>query len=177
MKKMLLFLSIATTLMSCKETCYVTSYQTFQNAVQSLNSELANDGFGINGFQQILTKDIDGVVTNYYPSIGVSVSNPILDVRIHDSYSLKDSCNRELSYTICYQIAHLWGKHYYAKDIHVESLYTSEPSVFEQYSNLVYGIENPPQDKFQRTEPFSVIMGVGGTILGTVIIINAIEER
>lgn len=152
MRNLLLFLAIATTLMSCTETRYVTSLESFQNAVQSLNSELANDGFGVTEFRQTSDNNLEGVV-NYHFRNGVSMSKPVVNERFHDTYELQNQDNERLSYTVGYEVDKLWNRYYYAKDINVESYSASNPTVFERYVEKLETLNNPRQESYQRVNP------------------------
>ncbi len=89
MRKILLFVFLLVIFVSCKETQYIPTYESFQKSVQNLQTELENDGFGLNGYQYMIGTEINDVVTFNYRN-GVSVSVPDKEVIYRDTYFFKN---------------------------------------------------------------------------------------
>ena len=166
MRKLCLFVLFAVMfgMTSCMDTYYMTKKTTLDNAVSSIRTQLADQGFDLNGTNtnnrnETVVTDVSYSSTSGY---GTAMANNLIT---QDTYRFADSNGNTMNYSVSYSAKQTNDGVPYVEDLELCGCETSNPKDYEKFCGdraVVKQINNLPKD--QQVKRLNVIRT---TLVGT----------
>ena len=159
---------------SCMDTFYVTQKATFDKAIQSVQSQMAQNGFSSTGSNTNTRNEtvVTGVSYSKYTGYGSAMANNFIT---QDTYRFADTLGNTMNYSVSYSAKQSDNGIPYVENIEVCGCETSNPKDYERLcgnESFVKQINNVPKD--QEIKQINVmnttLAATGITVVATLLI-------
>lgn len=134
---------------SCMDTYYVTKKTTFDSAIQTVQTDMAQKGFNYTGTLSNTRNETVVTGTSYskYTGYGTAMANNYIT---QDTYRFSDSLGNTMNYTISYQVEETKKGVQYVDNVAVCGCETSTPSDYVKLCGKeakLYQLNDLPKDQ------------------------------
>ena len=179
MRRLLLFFCLAVTLgmSSCMDTYYVTQRTTFDAAIKSVQTQMADNGFYSTGSNTNTRNEpiVTGVSYSKYTGYGTAMDNNYIT---QDTYRFADTLGNTMNYSVSYMAKRTNDGVSYVENLELCGCETSNPKDYERLcgnESIVKQINHVPIDqKVKKINVMNTALAVTGITLGLSIIIYLI---
>ena len=179
MRKIYLFslLSVVFCMTSCMDTYYVTKKTTFDNAISSVQSQIASQGFSSTGSNTNTRNNLYAAGTSYskYTGYGTMMENNFVT---QDTYRFSDADGNTMNYSVSYSAKQTSDGIPYVENLELCGCETSNPKDYERLcgnNSVVKQINDVPKDqKVEKLNVMNTTLAITGITLGLSLIISLI---
>lgn len=173
-----MFISTLFGLSSCMDTFYATKRSTFDQAISSVQSQLANEGLEAVGSNSETKNNLYAAGTSYsrYTGYGTMMENNFVT---QDTYRFSDGEGNTMNYTVSYSAKQTENGAQYVENIEVCGCETSNPKDYEKLcgnESIVKQINSLPKDQeINKMNVMNTTMAVCGVIIGGSLLITLLS--
>lgn len=160
---------------SCMDTFYVTKRSTFDNAISSVQGQLAKEGLKSVGSNSETKNNLYAAGTSYsrYTGYGTKMENNFVT---QDTYHFADSEGNTMNYTVAYSAKQTDNGVPYVENIEVCGCETNNPNEYERLcgnESLVKQINLIPKDQeVKQMNVMNTTWAISGVIIGASLLIT-----
>ena len=154
---------------SCMDTYQVTKKATFDRTIQSVQSQMAQNGFSSTGSSTNTRNEtvVTGVSYSKYTGYGSAMANNFIT---QDTYRFTDTLGNTMNYSVSYSAKQTKDGEPYVENIEVCGCETSNPKDYEKLCGrygLVNKINNIPKDQtIEEVNVLSTTLVLSGIVIG-----------
>lgn len=177
---LLFLLVVMFSMTSCMDTYYVTKKTTFDNAINSVQSQMANQGFNSTGSNTNTRNETVVTGTSYsrYTGYGTAMANNFIT---QDTYRFADTLGNTMNYSVTYSAKQTTDGIPYVENLELCGCETSNPKDYERLcgnESVVKQINAVPKDqKVEKLNVMKTTLATTGIALVFSIIIASIAIR
>lgn len=159
------------------DTFYVTKRSTFDQAIASVQGQLASEGLKSVGSSSETKNNLFAAGTSYskYTGYGTKMENNFVT---QDTYRFADSIGNTMNYTVAYSAKQTDNGIHYVENIEVCGCETSNPNDYERLcgnESLVKQINLTPKDQeVKQMDVMGTTLAVTGITVGLTLLITLI---
>lgn len=181
MRKLWLFFSLAVVLgmTSCMDTFYVTQRTTFDAAIKSVQSQMANRGYYLNGSSTNTRNEavVTDVSYSRYSGYGTAMANVFIT---QDTYRFADSLGNTINYSVSYQAKQTKEGTQFVENVELCGCETSDPKEYEQLCVQEVKLKQlndlPKDQKIRIPNVTNTLLAATGILLALTLIIISFSE-
>jgi len=181
MRRLLLFFSLVVALgmTSCMDTFYVTQRTTFDAAIKSVQSQMANQGYYLNGSSTNTRNEavVTDVSYSRYSGYGTAMANVFIT---QDTYRFADSLGNTINYSVSYQAKQTKEGTQFVENVEICGCETSDPKEYEklcvQEAKLKQLNDLPKDQKIRILNVTNTVLAATGIVLALTLIIISFSE-
>ena len=174
---LLLLLSVLFGLSSCMDTFYVTKKTTFDNEIQSIQSQMVAKGFNSTGSSTNTRNEtvVTGVSYSKYTGYGSAMANNFIT---QDTYRFADAEGNTMNYSVSYSAKQTSDGIPYVENVEICGCETSNPKDYESFcgkESFVKQINNVPKDQeIKQMNVMNTTLAVSGIAIGVTLLFSLI---
>lgn len=176
MRKMLFFFLLLSVFVitSCTDTFYMTKKTTFDNAIRTVQAQMSEQGYFLNGTSSNTRNEtvVTGVSYSRYTGYGTAMDNNFIT---QDNYQFTDTLGNTMSFSVSYMAKQTDDGIPYVEDLELCGCETSNPKYYETLcgnESIVKQINDVPKDqKVEKVNVMNTTLAASGIILGITLII------
>lgn len=159
------------------DTYYVTKKTTFDNAISSVQSQMASQGFSSTGSNTNTRNEtvVTGVSYSRYTGYGSAMANNFIT---QDTYRFADTLGNTMNYSVTYSAKQTTDGVPYVENLELCGCETSNPKDYEKLcgnESVVKQINDVPKDqKVEKLNVMNTTLAITGITLGLSLIISLI---
>lgn len=181
MRRLWMFVSLVAVfgMTSCMDTYYVTQRTTFDAAIKSVQAQMADQGYYLNGSSTNTRNEtvVTGVSYTRHSGYGTAMANNFIT---QDTYRFADSLENTMNYSISYQAKQTNEGTQFVENVEVCGCETSNPNDYEKFclqETEVKQLNNLPKDqKIRKLNVTNTILAATGIILAITLIIFSFSK-